>query len=182
MSAIYLICWIFIGNFIFLNLFLAILLDGFGSSDAINMKEETDDEIMELNKLHNKIVEEKRRKDKFKKTIIKDNDKILQGLYVADDSAKKRNNLRRRSTITNSAIQLNDKNSSNTNVGGPYENTNTNQFSLENQTVNATSDRENTYLNHDEVYNPDGTVREKYYHLNDIDVSFEEDEIEAFVV
>lgn len=28
-TAIYLISWIFIGNYVFLNLFLAILLDGF---------------------------------------------------------------------------------------------------------------------------------------------------------
>ena len=32
-STIFLISWIFIGNFILLNLFLAILLDGFESND-----------------------------------------------------------------------------------------------------------------------------------------------------
>ena len=31
LTALYLISWIFIGNFVFLNLFLAILLDGFTS-------------------------------------------------------------------------------------------------------------------------------------------------------
>ena len=33
LTILYLISWIFIGNFIFLNLFLAILLDGFTSED-----------------------------------------------------------------------------------------------------------------------------------------------------
>ena len=33
-SAIYYISWIFIGNFILLNLFLAILIDSFGEADA----------------------------------------------------------------------------------------------------------------------------------------------------
>lgn len=34
LTALYLISWIFIGNFVFLNLFLAILLDGFTSKEA----------------------------------------------------------------------------------------------------------------------------------------------------
>jgi len=33
-TAIYYISWIFIGNFILLNLFLAILIDSFGEADA----------------------------------------------------------------------------------------------------------------------------------------------------
>ena len=33
-TAIYYISWIFIGNFILLNLFLAILIDGFAEADA----------------------------------------------------------------------------------------------------------------------------------------------------
>ena len=33
-TAIYYISWIFIGNFILLNLFLAILIDGFAEEDA----------------------------------------------------------------------------------------------------------------------------------------------------
>jgi len=32
-SIVVLVLWIFMGNFVFLNLFLAILLDGFGQSD-----------------------------------------------------------------------------------------------------------------------------------------------------
>lgn len=38
-AAIYYISWIFIGNFILLNLFLAILIDSFGEADA-EMEEE----------------------------------------------------------------------------------------------------------------------------------------------
>ena len=33
-TALYYISWIFIGNFILLNLFLAILIDSFGEADA----------------------------------------------------------------------------------------------------------------------------------------------------
>lgn len=33
-TAMYFISWIFIGNFILLNLFLAILIDSFGEADA----------------------------------------------------------------------------------------------------------------------------------------------------
>ena len=33
-TAIYLISWVFLGNYVFLNLFLAILLDGFSSGDS----------------------------------------------------------------------------------------------------------------------------------------------------
>jgi len=39
LSSLYLVSWIFIGNYVFLNLFLAILLDGFteqGNEDARN--------------------------------------------------------------------------------------------------------------------------------------------------
>lgn len=32
-TALYLISWVFIGNYVFLNLFLAILLDGFSTSN-----------------------------------------------------------------------------------------------------------------------------------------------------
>ena len=35
-TLIYLLSWIFIGNFTFLNLFIAILLDGFCGEDAKN--------------------------------------------------------------------------------------------------------------------------------------------------
>lgn len=41
-TAMYYISWIFIGNFILLNLFLAILIDSFGEADAA--LEEEDEE------------------------------------------------------------------------------------------------------------------------------------------
>jgi hypothetical protein len=41
-SMIYLVSWIFIGNFSLLNLFLAILLDGF-TGDELEEEEEDDD-------------------------------------------------------------------------------------------------------------------------------------------
>lgn len=42
LTIVYLVSWIFIGNFIFLNLFLAILLDGFENED--DEVEEPDEE------------------------------------------------------------------------------------------------------------------------------------------
>ncbi len=41
----YYISWIFIGNFILLNLFLAILIDAFGEEDA-DLAEPDDDETL----------------------------------------------------------------------------------------------------------------------------------------
>ena len=43
-TAIYYISWIFIGNFILLNLFLAILIDAFGTEDD-EMEELSENEI-----------------------------------------------------------------------------------------------------------------------------------------
>ena len=45
LTAMYYISWIFIGNFILLNLFLAILIDAFGEEDA-DLAEPDDDETM----------------------------------------------------------------------------------------------------------------------------------------
>ena len=42
LTVIFLISWIFIGNFVFLNLFLAILIDGF--CHTLDVDEEADDE------------------------------------------------------------------------------------------------------------------------------------------
>ena len=48
-SALFLISWIFIGNFILLNLFLAILLDGFETNDEEDeFEEETQEKMSEL--------------------------------------------------------------------------------------------------------------------------------------
>ena len=56
-TAIYYISWIFIGNFILLNLFLAILIDGFNEQDEEDAEEE-DEEVL--------AAEEKIRKEKLK--------------------------------------------------------------------------------------------------------------------
>lgn len=52
LSVMYLIAWIFIGNYLFLNLFLAILLDGFDSSGALKLLDEVNNELAEIEKLH----------------------------------------------------------------------------------------------------------------------------------
>ena len=44
--AIYYISWIFIGNFILLNLFLAILIDGFAEEDADDDVSEEDEKAL----------------------------------------------------------------------------------------------------------------------------------------
>ena len=49
---IFYVSWIFIGNYIFLNLFLAILLDGFTSE----VDEEEDDEDIYKEKLEKKLL------------------------------------------------------------------------------------------------------------------------------
>ena len=49
-TAIYYISWIFIGNFILLNLFLAILIDAFAEEDA-DLEEETDENAEALARL-----------------------------------------------------------------------------------------------------------------------------------
>jgi hypothetical protein len=50
LTAIYLFSWIFIGNFVFLNLFLAILIDGFTHEldfEKSKKNEITDDKVFE---------------------------------------------------------------------------------------------------------------------------------------
>jgi hypothetical protein len=58
----YLLIWIFIGNYIFLNLFLAILLEGFESSSAGKPLEEYDDEQTELEAMYKRKIEEVKEK------------------------------------------------------------------------------------------------------------------------
>ena len=59
--AVYYILWIFIGNFILLNLFLAILLDSFLDGDEVEMD---DDEIeMKLKKKRQRAIEKKKRQN-----------------------------------------------------------------------------------------------------------------------
>jgi hypothetical protein len=68
MACLYLVVWIFIGNYIFLNLFLAILLDGFTDPNAYVVIKEANTEEEELD-LFQESYEEKRkaREEKFKK-------------------------------------------------------------------------------------------------------------------
>lgn len=81
LSIAYLIFWIFIGNFIFLNLFLAILLDGFGSSDTLNMKEEIEAENGELDRIYTEKVSEHEKFIKKREKLLEDNEAIVNSLY-----------------------------------------------------------------------------------------------------
>jgi hypothetical protein len=55
---VYLIAWIFIGNYIFINLFLSILLEGFENSNAMQEFEELENESRELARVHKRLVKE----------------------------------------------------------------------------------------------------------------------------
>ena len=60
-SALYFISWVFLGNFMLLNLFLAILLDSFTvekphNKKVITPKEEYDNHIEELEKLESDVM------------------------------------------------------------------------------------------------------------------------------
>jgi hypothetical protein len=56
LTVVYLITWIFIGNYIFINLFLSILLEGFSSSDPLQQIEEIDNEMKELENTHKRLI------------------------------------------------------------------------------------------------------------------------------
>ena len=61
-SCLYLVTWIFIGNYILLNLFIAVLLDGFSSAVSMNQLEDLNNEFEGLEKAAANIAEEQRRK------------------------------------------------------------------------------------------------------------------------
>lgn len=58
-SVVYLIAWIFIGNYIFINLFLSILLEGFENSDSLQQLDEIDNERRDLARVHRQLVKDK---------------------------------------------------------------------------------------------------------------------------
>lgn len=109
LSIVYLILWIFIGNFIFLNLFLAILLDGFGSSDTLNMKEEIEAENGELDRIYKEKVVEHENFIKKREKLLEDNEAIVNSLYqsvqqheiIYQQDVEKKN---ARSSLANSAL------------------------------------------------------------------------------
>ena len=73
-SVAYLVIWIFIGNYIFLNLFLAILLDGFSSYASLNKFKEIEDEDKRLQKIfkeHKEIMESRKAKKEDKHRLFK---------------------------------------------------------------------------------------------------------------
>ena len=71
LTVVYLILWIFIGNYIFLNLFLAILLDGFESSNSLQLMEEIEQEDTELEATHKRLMEEFDEKKKKEEILEK---------------------------------------------------------------------------------------------------------------
>ena len=65
-TSIFYISWIFIGNFILLNLFLSILIDAFNDEEDLD-----EDSLPEEEKLRQKQVAEKKKKDMKKKRMKK---------------------------------------------------------------------------------------------------------------
>ena len=64
LPAFFYIVWIFIGNFILLNLFLAILIDSF-------LKEDDDDNLSDEQLEEKRLAKEKRKEDKEKERLRK---------------------------------------------------------------------------------------------------------------
>lgn len=62
LSVFYLIVWIFIGNYIFVNLFLSILLDGFESTDAMQQIDEIEHETKALERIHKRLIQKNEKK------------------------------------------------------------------------------------------------------------------------
>jgi hypothetical protein len=62
--ALYFVVWIFIGNFILLNLFLAILLDSF-------LEEDEEGELSEEEEARRQEIKDKKRADKEKERVRK---------------------------------------------------------------------------------------------------------------
>lgn len=64
LAVVYLISWIFIGNYIFINLFLSILLEGFESSESLQQIEEIDNERRDLARVHKQLIHAKAEREK----------------------------------------------------------------------------------------------------------------------
>lgn len=166
LSIFYLVSWIFIGNFIFLNLFLAILLDGFGSSDAMNMVGENEDEIVELDQMYQIKMEEEKRKVKNKKKIKKINDEITQKLIKSIEIANNEIDLKTYKTLKR-VTDIHD-----------YEE---DEKQAENdEKLKATDDDELSVDNDNNLEKKDAAFHARYYQLHNIDCSFEAEEIAEF--
>lgn len=66
-TAIYYISWIFIGNFILLNLFLAVLIDAFAAED----EDQGDDEADEMAEQRAKMIRDQKIKEEKEKRMKK---------------------------------------------------------------------------------------------------------------
>ena len=75
---LYLIGWIFIGNYILLNLFTAVLLDGFGSSEITELSKEIDDENEEIESIYKKKAEQIEKERQISKKLIREQEQKLQ--------------------------------------------------------------------------------------------------------
>jgi hypothetical protein len=84
-SIIYLILWIFIGNYIFLNLFLAVLLEGFENSKSFQAMEELEVEGAELERVHKQLIEEM--EEKKQKELEEEKEANRRVMVIVDPQA-----------------------------------------------------------------------------------------------
>jgi hypothetical protein len=95
MVAVFYISWIFIGNFILLNLFLAILLDSFLEEDEEEVDQEKFTQLRRQKR--QRALEKKRRKDVNKvfmsKEIMGDSEKELSKFYFGEEKGEEEEDL-----------------------------------------------------------------------------------------
>ena len=144
-TIIYLLAWIFIGNFIFLNLFMTIQLDGFGSSEAMTINEEIENEKADLDAIHAQKIEENMKMLTLSNKAKKENKLVTESMYKSD--------------------------------GNKNENLEGQEIS---QIEKSMALVDGVFLNPDFILNADGTFLDKYYHLNEMDFEFTEDDYHEF--
>ena len=85
-TIIYLLCWLFLGNYLIFNLFLALLLGGFDSMDVNAIISEVEDEYKEIvTSINDRRKEKEMKRRDYEKKLQKQN-KDLQ--FILDDNQK----------------------------------------------------------------------------------------------
>lgn len=100
-SCFYLISWIFIGNYILLNLFIAVLLEGFSSAVMLNQIEDLNNEFEGIEKIVKNEIEEadKNASNEIEKKM--ENNKYLSFMHRTDDDLQDERNILKNTIIYN---------------------------------------------------------------------------------
>ena len=94
LTSAYLIGWIFFGNYIMLNLVLAVLLEGFESSDSLLSFDETQTEMEEIEKIYAIQVEQMETKKRMKERVLREEEDKLQKI-INPENKKTKDELRK---------------------------------------------------------------------------------------